>query len=121
MEHRRVLRGRLEPESRQPRGRGFETRWFRNRSNHSRAVFAEWRMPMSGHYICDHCGYDGGEHPDWCRNWRPPGRQALLPSFNKTLDNYLEGKMSMKQYRKKPVLVETVQWFPNVKHHGVKE
>jgi hypothetical protein len=26
---------------------------------------------MSGHYICDQCGYEGGEHEEGCRNSRP--------------------------------------------------
>lgn len=44
-----------------------------------------------------------------------------LQSFNETLENYLESKMAMQLYRKKPVEFEAIQWYPNVKHHGVKE
>jgi hypothetical protein len=29
---------------------------------------------MSGHFICDRCGYDGG-HADWCVYLRPPSEQ----------------------------------------------
>jgi len=26
---------------------------------------------MSGHYICEDCGYDGGDHANYCRTNRP--------------------------------------------------
>lgn len=41
---------------------------------------------MSGHYICDHCGYDGGEHPGWCRNYRAP-----LQTEKTKVDSFPEG------------------------------
>jgi hypothetical protein len=25
---------------------------------------------MSGHFICESCGYDGGDHAKWCREMR---------------------------------------------------
>lgn len=42
-------------------------------------------------------------------------------SFDQSLDTYLESKMTMKQYRKKAVIIEALQWFPGVVHHGVRE
>lgn len=70
---------------------------------------------MSGHFICEYCGHED-PHAEWCRD-APRGIEA----FNKTLNTFLESKMAMKQYRKKPVVIETLQWFPNVVHHGVRE
>jgi hypothetical protein len=26
---------------------------------------------MSGHFICEYCGYDGGEHAEGCRDFQP--------------------------------------------------
>jgi hypothetical protein len=42
---------------------------------------------MSGHFICNACGYDGGEHADYCKylrptdeRWKGNRKEAALPT-----------------------------------------
>lgn len=49
------------------------------------------------------------------------GKAASIENGVETTARLKEWKIAMKQYRKKPVIIEALQWFPGVAHQGVCE
>ena len=54
---------------------------------------------MTGHWICDSCGYDG-EHADYCKYLRPPKEQWKGNRSHKEMEELAEQRKSKLKERR---------------------